>query len=1453
MPDPFEDWLKPIAAKTPTIDEWASKLPPAFPEQEDRMQQARQYIGQKRGGDKEFGFGLGLRLRRQDVQLPFQGVANYIARGIGGVENPAVAMKKAEEAYAEGKATDNQLALLASRDYEVARDKSLGTAAAIGKGVAHAAPIVSEALVGGAAVKGAAGAVGLGSSIAPAATTGGRMLQSAGIQAAATPLTPGLWFEESQQRAAENGGSWMDPKNVAAPMVKAAFQNAIMGHLGEGTKGLGIAKRVGLGAALMPAEQAGADALTTLAEKGWKEAGMDEKWATKTEWGTIGQFMKGESGEGWKALATQATMGALFAGFTGHKADPVGKLGEAVDSLAKEGVSKDKAAEIIQLELAKPPEAIANKAVKEFAESLNPEKPPESPTKPVAEGTPEAAKPAVEPEIVAPERRAEARLDAVDRRANAAERKRVADMTPEERAKELLTSQIVELPNRRAFDEAGPAKAVAMSDADGLKAFNDAFGYEAGNGLLRAKAMALKEAGLDAYHEKGDEFLYRSDDPKDLAAKMEKAREILKNTEIVATLSDGTVRTFKGADFSYGVGDDLSKAEGGLKGHKAEREAKGERKRGELRGITEVRPGRENLEGPRQPAEETGQVKEQPQPEKISEPTRKFPPVEENYSRPLKDFGDRVYRETDIEQFEDFMPFGRSSSDMPFAPEVHLSATENLALGQGKNRGVMIEFEPGTLKALVNTKKPGWKVAYEQGEAEFIARANPSEFKKNVVSFTIKPDAEASKTYKLRMKNTLRNAEEAGWTKETVPDGSIKYTRPGATSEPTQPIPSPEQRVEPEFGKPLTPQEQRTGQLAGGSPDAPAPESNPMRETALANAKVDAERVENNLPPLMAAARKANVEVWDAAMAKLEKDPNLSARLVDELAAKSRATTVEENALLLNRKIRLNNEYERIIRQASDSMQKSDVSEFDRLSGIADEMLGQIDKLDKVARSTGTEWGQAGQFRRQLAAEDFSLSRMMNEAIRQKRSPLTPEEQKKIVDLNAEITRLNRIIADLEEAGAANAGKISTKPKIDGMDATEAKIKINRAKRDYNEMIGAFTRANRTTTRKVLDTAIEANNALRAFITSLDLSAFFRQGGMLTLAHPIKAAKAFPGMLRSFKNRDYFERAEMEIRERPNARFGNYDRAGLYLADDMGPLSKQEEAFMGRTVGKIHGVAGSSRAFNGYLNRMRADVFDAMVDTLSRDGKATHEEMAAIANYINKATGRGTLGKFDNAAAGLAQVFFSPRYLASRFQIMSGQPFFGGNWRTRKLIAKEYGKALIGLGLVYATAKMLDNDTEITFDPRSADFGKMKFGRTRVDPLAGFSQLTAFGTRMVWGETKSTDTGKVTNLRDTKYGQQTTGDVFLRFLRNKLAPLPGYVSDYFVPKYAPSTTGIVTEATGKPKGIKGKAAALADKFIPISINDVYDAMREQGMPRGPAIALLAILGMGTMLHERQKK
>ena len=155
---------------------------------------------------------------------------------------------------------------------------------------------------------------------------------------------------------------------------------------------------------------------------------------------------------------------------------------------------------------------------------------------------------------------------AVERRVALEKRRRVAEMSPEEMQRELLTSETTGLPNRRAFDEAGGAQAVAMCDVDGLKALNT-YGYETGNAVLKAMADTLREAGLEAYHDKGDEFLCRDNQIEQLEAKLDRAQAILRDRTIFVDRADGNTLSITGANFSYGVGQNLYEAESGLKSH----------------------------------------------------------------------------------------------------------------------------------------------------------------------------------------------------------------------------------------------------------------------------------------------------------------------------------------------------------------------------------------------------------------------------------------------------------------------------------------------------------------------------------------------------------------------------------------------------------------------------------------------------------------------------------------------------------------------------------------------------------------------------------------------------------------------------------------------------------------------------------------------------------------------
>lgn len=445
----------------------------------------------------------------------------------------------------------------------------------------------------------------------------------------------------------------------------------------------------------------------------------------------------------------------------------------------------------------------------------------------------------------------------------------------------------------------------------------------------------------------------------------------------------------------------------------------------------------------------------------------------------------------------------------------------------------------------------------------------------------------------------------------------------------------------------------------------------------------------------------------------------------------------------------------------------------------------------------------------------------------------SPEE----VALQAYKTRTANRIADLEER--LQEGNFQPKPKREfkmDQEALSLQYQVEQVKRRFNEGLIKDKMRNRNLAQKIGGTAVETMNTSRALMTSADVSAVLRQGGFIALGHPIRASQSIPAMLRAMRSKEGQFKVEQEIAARKN--FPLYKKYKLFLSEHGQTLAQMEEAYMSRWAEKIPGVAGSQRAYTTFLNKLRADSFDIMVNSLSRDGEVTPVEYKAIANYINVATGRGNLGMKENALVGLNNVFFAPRYVASRFQLLAGQPLYGGSARTRALIAKDYARYLIGLGVIYGLAKMDGADVET--DPKSSDFAKIRYGNTRVDPLSGIQQVTVLLSRLTSGETTNLK-GKTTPIRgDIPFGGSNSAEVIGRFLRTKLAPVPGAVLN--------NITG--ENVVGQPVTA---ASTAQDLMTPMAMRDIYNAMQEQGVPRGTALSLLSLLGMGLQTYDEDER
>ena len=216
-----------------------------------------------------------------------------------------------------------------------------------------------------------------------------------------------------------------------------------------------------------------------------------------------------------------------------------------------------------------------------------------------------------EPPVVAPvtggDRRGEDREEE-DRRQDTEKRKLVSEMTREELEVALKTDPMLNIPNRRAFDELDPSPVVAVIDLDNFKKTNDLMGHPAGDEVLQKFSKALIEEGIDAHRVGGDEFAAPANSEAELILAIERAAERLKSATITATTPEGKEFIQTGIDFSWGIGKTLKEADDNEILQKREKQAAIEA--GDETGlptstIREVTPEGDDLQGIPTPEEVT--------------------------------------------------------------------------------------------------------------------------------------------------------------------------------------------------------------------------------------------------------------------------------------------------------------------------------------------------------------------------------------------------------------------------------------------------------------------------------------------------------------------------------------------------------------------------------------------------------------------------------------------------------------------------------------------------------------------------------------------------------------------------------------------------------------------------------------------------------------------------------
>jgi hypothetical protein len=418
----------------------------------------------------------------------------------------------------------------------------------------------------------------------------------------------------------------------------------------------------------------------------------------------------------------------------------------------------------------------------------------------------------------------------------------------------------------------------------------------------------------------------------------------------------------------------------------------------------------------------------------------------------------------------------------------------------------------------------------------------------------------------------------------------------------------------------------------------------------------------------------------------------------------------------------------------------------------------------------------------------------------------------------------------------------------------------------------------------------ELASAMRTMKFSFDYGFHFRQGAALTASQPRVFFNTMkPGLKAMFTNERTAKILEAEELSDPNVQ--RLINAGMFWAErglsDVGQrIVRAAETYTSPTIEKIpllgRGIKASERGFTVVSNLMRARAGKAILERWeaidpTRGGiggaigratdrafgvknagmPATPSELKGLASLLNYATGRGDLpGSRNQIGILLNRIFAAPRLQTSRVQFvaMVAHP----NPRVRKEAARMLVSWTLLYGAILGFLGTQVSQVRVETNSNSSDFGKIRYGRNRIDVSAGYLPLIRYASQIISNRTYNSDTGETTRKNPTDQGLRSRIITMFDLLRSKLNPPVSLPVDNI------SGTNILGEEVDTSP--MGMLKQVPGAFLPISPESLFEGLEVdikeafdlvQGdvkfdnagrRLRQGALSLLDVIGAGTSVY-----
>jgi len=209
-----------------------------------------------------------------------------------------------------------------------------------------------------------------------------------------------------------------------------------------------------------------------------------------------------------------------------------------------------------------------------------------------------------------------------------------------------------------------------------------------------------------------------------------------------------------------------------------------------------------------------------------------------------------------------------------------------------------------------------------------------------------------------------------------------------------------------------------------------------------------------------------------------------------------------------------------------------------------------------------------------------------------------------------------------------------------------------------------------------------------------------------------------------------------------------------------------------------------------------------------------------LATWINRASGKGDASLLDLAPP-IRDAIFAPQLTASRLELLNPSSYVNLSAPVRKMALKQVATAVgAGMGVLALAAR---SGMDVGSDPESADFGKVVSpdGKIRYEVFAGFTPFARLAAL--------TMTGKFDKVEELagKRGEAL------------LSPMHSLAFSAF-----------------RGKNFQGEPfdplSETGNRFIPLALQDMRDAVREEGFPAGVLAASPSLVGVGVQAYSKKK-